>query len=55
MGWSEKYSGLKGNLDLHYWVLKQDSTKAKAQFTQVPQMLKAFECYLWALPLLKSN
>ena len=28
-----KLTKLKGDLDLHYWVLKQDSTKAKAQFT----------------------
>ena len=55
MGWSEKYSGLKGNLDLHYWVLKQDSTKAKAQFTQVPQMLKAFEYWLGPYPFYEDG
>ncbi len=55
MGWSEKYSGLKGNLDVHYWVLKQDSTKAKAQFTQVPQMLKAFEYWLGPYPFYEDG
>jgi len=55
MGWSESYNGLKGNLDLHYWVLKQDSTKAKAQFTQVPQMLKAFEYWMGPYPFYEDG
>jgi aminopeptidase N len=55
MGWSENYNGLKGNLDLHYWVLKQDSTKAKAQFTQVPQMLKAFEYWMGPYPFYEDG
>ena len=55
MGWSESYNGLKGNLDLHYWVLKQDSTKAKTQFTQVPQMLKAFEYWMGPYPFYEDG
>lgn len=55
IGWSENYKGLKGNLDLHYWVLKQDSTKAKTQFTQVPQMLKAFEYWMGPYPFYEDG
>lgn len=55
MGWSENYNGLKGNLDLHYWVLKQDSTKAKIQFKQVPEMLKAFEYWMGPYPFYEDG
>ena len=55
IGWSDFYNGLNGNLDLHYWVLKQDSTKAKAQFTQVPQMLKAFEYWMGPYPFYEDG
>ncbi|MGI9138181.1 MAG: M1 family metallopeptidase [Sediminibacterium sp.] len=55
MGWSDNYNGLKGNLDIHYWVLKQDSTKAKAQFTQVHQMLKAFEYWMGPYPFYEDG
>ena len=55
MGWSENYNGLKGNLDLHYWVLKQDSTKAKIQFKQVLEMLKAFEYWMGPYPFYEDG
>jgi len=55
VGWSEKYPGLKGDLDLHYWVLSQDSSKARSQFIQVPQMLKAFEYWMGPYPFYEDG
>lgn len=47
---SEKYSGLNGALDCNYWVLDYNLEKAKSQFVQVPQMLKAFEHWFGPFP-----
>jgi aminopeptidase N len=55
MGWSEKYPGLKGNLDLHYWVLRESEEKAKLQFKQVPLMLKAFEYWMGPYPFYEDG
>ena len=55
IGWSEKYKGLKGDLDVHYWALRQDSAKAKKQFTQVPEMLKAFEYWFGPYPFYEDG
>jgi aminopeptidase N len=55
VGWSETYKGLKGDLDVHYWALRQDSLKARNQFTQVPQMLKAFEHWFGPYPFYEDG
>jgi len=55
VGWTEKYKGLKGDLDVHYWSLREDSAKARAQFTQVPQMLKAFEYWFGPYPFYEDG
>ena len=55
IGWSEKYKGLKGELDVHYWTLREDSVKARKQFTQVPQMLKAFEYWFGPYPFYEDG
>jgi aminopeptidase N len=55
VGWSETYKGLKGDLDVHYWVLRQDSVKARKQFTQVPEMLKAFEYWFGPYPFYEDG
>ena len=55
VGWSEKYKGFKGDLDVHYWVLREDSLKARKQFTQVPQMLKAFEYWFGPYPFYEDG
>ena len=55
VGWNEKYAGLKGNLDVHYWVLKESEAKAKLQFVQVPQMLKAFEYWMGPYPFYEDG
>jgi len=55
IGWSEKYPGLKGDLDLHYWVLKESEAMAKAQFKEVPKMLKAFEYWMGPYPFYEDG
>ena len=55
MGWKETYKGLKGNLDLSYWVLRADSAKAVEQFKQVPKMLEAFEYWFGPYPFYEDG
>jgi aminopeptidase N len=55
INWSEKYKGLKGDLDIHYWVLREDSAKAREQFTQVPKMIKAFEYWFGPYPFYEDG
>jgi len=53
--WHEGYQGLKGNLDLDYWVIPEDSAKAVKQFKEVPRMLKAFEYWLGPYPFYEDS
>jgi aminopeptidase N len=46
----EKFQGEKGTLDCDYYVLRDNLTKAKEQFKQVPLMLKAFEYWFGPYP-----
>ena len=39
---SQKFAGEKGELDLDYWVLRNNLEIAKRQFKEVPRMMKAF-------------
>ncbi len=55
VGWSEKYKGLKGDLDIHYWALREDSAKARVQYQQVPQMIKAFEYWFGPYPFYEDG
>jgi aminopeptidase N len=55
VGWSEKYKGLKGNLDISYYALREDSAKARKQFTQVPEMIKAFEYWFGPYPFYEDG
>ncbi|MEI7589333.1 MAG: M1 family metallopeptidase [Chitinophagia bacterium] len=55
VGWNEKYPGLKGDLDVHYWVLRESEAKAKSQFNQVPLMLKAFEYWMGPYPFYEDG
>ncbi|MEA5258836.1 M1 family metallopeptidase [Arcicella aquatica] len=52
---SEKYKGLKGDLDCNYYVLPADLEKAKVQFKQVPMMLKAFEHWFGPYPFYEDG
>lgn len=51
----EKYKGLKGELDLDYWVLRENEAKAKEQFKQVPMMLEAFEYWFGPYPFYEDS
>ena len=55
VGWKETYKGLKGNLDISYWVLRSDSAKAVEQFKQVPKMLEAFEYWFGPYPFYEDG
>jgi aminopeptidase N len=55
VGWSEKYKGLKGDLDISYFALRQDAAKARVQYQQVPQMIKAFEYWFGPYPFYEDG
>jgi aminopeptidase N len=55
VGWKETYKGLKGKLDISYWVLRSDSAKAVEQFKQVPKMLEAFEYWFGPYPFYEDG
>jgi aminopeptidase N len=55
VSFAETYSGEKGNLDCDYWVLDYNIDKAKKQFQQVPQMLKAFEHWFGSYPFYEDG
>jgi aminopeptidase N len=53
--WSDTLHGEKGVLDLNYYVLTDNLTKAKAQFQQVKPMLRAFEYWFGAYPFYEDG
>ncbi len=52
---NEVYKGLKGNLDCDYYVLRDNLSKAKEQFKEVPKMLAAFEYWLGPYPFYEDG
>lgn len=52
---SETYNGEKGNLDMHYFVLKDNLIKAKKQFLDAPKMMKAFEYWFGPYPFYEDS
>lgn len=46
----EVFDGAEGPLDLDHWVLRENETKAREQFKQVPGMLRCFEQWLGPYP-----
>jgi aminopeptidase N len=52
---SEKYKGEKGDLDCTYYVLRDNLSKAKEQFKDVPRMLKAFEHWFGPYPFYEDS
>ncbi len=50
VNFSEVYDGQGGNLDLNYYVLKDNLEKAKEHFKDVPKMMKAFEHWFGQYP-----
>ena len=55
VNWTETYKGEKGKLECNYWVLDYNLEKAKAQFKQVPMMLKAFEYWFGPYPFYEDG
>jgi aminopeptidase N len=53
--WTDTYAGEKGNLDLSYYALREDSVRARAQYAQVPLMLKAFEHWFGPYPFYEDG
>ncbi|MDN3666567.1 M1 family metallopeptidase [Algibacter miyuki] len=47
---SEVYDGQGGNLDMDYYVLRDNLEKAKEQFKDAPKMMKAFEHWFGQYP-----
>jgi aminopeptidase N len=55
LNWSDTLMGENGKLDLNYWVLEQDLSKAKKQFEQVKPMLRAFEFWFGPYPFYEDG
>lgn len=55
MHFGETYNGLKGVLDMDYWVLKQNETKARAQFKDATRMMEAFEYWFGPYPFYEDS
>ncbi|GAB3507793.1 M1 family metallopeptidase [Spirosoma knui] len=53
--WSDSYVGEKGKLALNFYALPQDEERARAQFKQVPLMLKAFEHWFGPYPFYEDG
>ncbi|MEZ4873872.1 MAG: M1 family metallopeptidase [Flavobacteriaceae bacterium] len=52
---SNRYEGLKGELDMDYWVLRENEEKAKDQFKQAPKMMEAFEYWFGPYPFYEDG
>ncbi len=55
VNFGEVYEGLKGDLDMDYWVLKQNLEKAKVQFKQASMLMKAFEHWFGPYPFYEDS
>ncbi|WP_339624477.1 M1 family metallopeptidase [uncultured Winogradskyella sp.] len=52
---SEVYQGEKGDLDMNYFVLKDNLEKAKKHFKDAPKMMKAFEHWFGPYPFYEDS
>lgn len=52
---SEVFDGEGGNLDMDYYVLKDNLEKAKVHFKDAPKMMKAFEHWFGPYPFYKDG
>ncbi|CAM1347489.1 M1 family metallopeptidase [Tenacibaculum insulae] len=52
---SEKYNGEDGELDMDYYVLRDNLEKAKKQFKDAPKMMKAFEHWFGKYPFYEDG
>ena len=55
VNWGENYEGEKGKLACNYWVLDYNLEKAKEQFKQATQTLKAFEYWFGPYPFYEDG
>ncbi len=55
VNWTDVYKGEKGNLDVSYWCLDYDEPRAKLQFPQALNMLKAFEFWMGPYPFYEDG
>ncbi|WP_138434319.1 M1 family metallopeptidase [Winogradskyella algicola] len=55
VNFSEVYEGEKGQLDMDYWVLKDNLEKAKEHFKDAPKMMKAFEHWFGPYPFYEDS
>ncbi|RZN83056.1 MAG: M1 family peptidase [Winogradskyella sp.] len=55
INFSEVYKGENGNLDMDYWVLKDNLEKAKEHFKDAPKMMKAFEHWFGPYPFYEDS
>ncbi len=55
VNFSEIYKGEKGDLDLNYYVLRDNLEKAKKHFTDAPKMMKAFEHWFGPYPFYEDS
>lgn len=53
--WNEKYKGLKGTLNMDYYVLRDNEEKAREQFKQAPMMMEAFEHWFGPYPFYEDG
>ena len=52
---SEVYKGEKGDLDMNYFVLKENLEKAEEHFKDAPKMMKAFEHWFGPYPFYEDS
>jgi aminopeptidase N len=55
VNFNQVHEGINGDLDLGFWVLKDNLEKAKEQFKQVPMMLNAFEYWFGPYPFYEDS
>jgi aminopeptidase N len=53
--WSDTLNGVKGKLDLDYWVLRENLSRAKKQFEVVKPMLHCFENKMGPYPFYEDG
>ncbi len=51
----ETYNGEEGNLDMDYYVLRENKAKARKQFKQAPKMMEAFEYWFGPYPFYEDS
>jgi len=55
VNFSEVFKGEKGDLDMNYYVLKDNLDKAKKHFKDAPKMMKAFEHWFGPYPFYEDS